>query len=142
VPSDAMEVASFLKSLVEWAGLQPHVAALALVGSHARGAARQDSDIDLIVLVTSPLPYLEDATWVSVFGQPVRHEIEDWGKVTSIRVWYATGLEVEFGLTGLDWASDPADQGDAHVVRHGIKVLYDRDGRLSSRLAGFGSPLR
>lgn len=36
--------------IVDWAKEQPTVQAVALVGSHARGTAQADSDIDIVVL--------------------------------------------------------------------------------------------
>jgi predicted nucleotidyltransferase len=41
-----------IQIVLEWAKAQPTIYAVALVGSHARGTARADSDIDLIVLTT------------------------------------------------------------------------------------------
>ena len=71
--------------------------ALALVGSHARGDAKADSDVDLLLLLRDPEAYLDDRAWVSEFGAPDSVTMESWGKVTSLRVFYADGLEVELG---------------------------------------------
>jgi predicted nucleotidyltransferase len=128
---------AFLNKVVEWAQLQPEVAAVALVGSHTRGTAREDSDIDLVLLTKMPRTFLMNTDWLLTFGEPIRQETEDWGKVTSIRVCYAEGYEVEFGVAGMDWASDPSDEGDARVVKDGIRILYERAGALSNRLARF-----
>jgi uncharacterized protein len=40
----------FLDAFVHWASVQEDKQAIALVGSYARGAARTDSDIDLVLL--------------------------------------------------------------------------------------------
>jgi len=120
------DITLFLSNLVTWARRQPGVGAVALVGSHARGTARPDSDIDILLLLDDPQAFLADASWVRAFGEPVRQEVEHWGKVTSLRVWYADGQEVEYGLAGLDWGSDPADEGDMRVIRDGIRVVYQR----------------
>jgi len=129
-----VEIPAFLDQVIEWAQDQPGLMALALVGSQERGTARPDSDVDLVLLARDPRVFLEDTGWVGAFGQPTRQQTDDYGKLTSLRVWYAGGLEVEFGLTTLDWGSDPPDEGDARVIRDGIKVLYDRDGRFSANL--------
>jgi hypothetical protein len=57
--------------------------------------------------------------------------IEEWGKVTSLRVWYATGLEVEFGLAGQDWIEKPIDEGTRKVLQNGYEALLHRTGRLA-----------
>lgn len=119
-------------AVVEWASTRPDVMAVALVGSYAREAATPWSDIDLVVLTDCPGQYFEDAGWAGRFGGVKREEVEEWGKVTSLRVWYANGAEVEFGFTAPDWAEPPADEGTQRVIADGIKVVFDRDGALSS----------
>jgi uncharacterized protein len=131
------DTAGIIQNVVEWARAQAGLVALGLVGSHARGAAREDSDLDFLLLVEAPGSYLADMRWVSAFGFPARTRVETWGKVTSLRVWYAEGPEVEFGLAPLDWGSKPADPGDAEVVGEGIVVLFERDEILSERVRAF-----
>jgi len=129
---------AFLNKVIKWAQHHTGIVAVALVGSHARGTAREDSDIDLVLLTNAPRTFLEDTNWLFTFGEPVRQELESWGKVTSIRVWYVEGYEVEFGIAGLDWASNPSDKGDAQVIKNGIRILYENAGELSHRLTRFG----
>jgi predicted nucleotidyltransferase len=132
-----LNVRAFLQSVVEWAKNEPDLMALALVGSHARGEASPESDVDLILLLSNPKEYLNDRDWISEFGEP-RHIVhEDWGKVTSLRVLYTEGLEVEYGLSNLAWGSDPSDEGDAQVIGNGLIVLYEKDGHLSNKLKPF-----
>jgi predicted nucleotidyltransferase len=131
------DIAPFLRKAADWARDRPDVAAVALVGSHARGTAGPDSDIDLLLLVGSLQSYVGDKSWLRAFGQPTRVELEDWGKVISIRAWYDDGREVEYGLAPPDWGSDPGDEGDARVIRDGIRILLDRQGNLRRRLATF-----
>ncbi|MEX2446924.1 MAG: nucleotidyltransferase domain-containing protein, partial [Dehalococcoidia bacterium] len=42
-------IESLLRALGEWGEAHLDVVAIGLVGSHARGSARPDSDVDLIV---------------------------------------------------------------------------------------------
>ncbi len=132
-----LNIKVFLQRLVEWAKNKPDLMALALIGSHARGKASSESDVDLILLLRNPDAYLKNRDWVSKFGKPARIVKEDWGKVTSLRVFYTDGLEVEYGLSDFEWGSDPSDEGEAHVIRDGLIVLYEKDGHLSSKLNRF-----
>ena len=77
-----------------------------------------------------------DGGWLSGFG-PVRPAtLEDWGLVRAWRVFYADGLEVEFGLTDQRWlGTDPIDPGTAGVVGDGVRVLLDRRGMLGRLIA-------
>ena len=132
-----LNIRAFIQSIVEWAKNEPDLMALALVGSHARGEASPESDVDLIFLLRNPEEYLKDRDWISEFGEPGHIVQEDWGKVTSLRVLYTEGLEVEYGLSNLEWGSDPSDEGDAHVIENGLIVLYEKDGHLSDKLKPF-----
>ena len=89
----------FLDAFVAWTSAQPDVHGIALVGSYARGAARDDSDIDLVVLTDEPRKYLADLDWTGRFGKVERLQTEDYGKLISVRVWYQDGPEVEYGIT-------------------------------------------
>jgi len=53
-------IRDFLDAFVHWASDQPDVQAIALVGSYARGAARYDADIDLVILTDQPSKYPDD----------------------------------------------------------------------------------
>jgi predicted nucleotidyltransferase len=123
-------VSDFLDCVTDWAAHQPTIAAVALVGSHARGAARPDSDIDLVLLCEELHAFLADTSWIHRFGEVRTCHTEDWGMVTSLRVHYRESVEVEFGLTTLAWAAFPVDPGTRHVVSHGMRILWDREGLL------------
>ena len=59
----------FLNTFIGWASAQEDMQAIALVGSYARGEAREDSDIDLVLLTDNPQKYLEDLRWIEHFGK-------------------------------------------------------------------------
>ena len=99
------------------------------MGSHARGKARQDSDIDLVLLCTEYESYLQDLGWANDFGKPASVRLEDYGKLTSVRMFYEEGPEVEFGFTHLDWLARPLDLGTVGVLRNGFQIVYDRSGK-------------
>jgi len=120
-----------MEAVQAWAAVRPDVLGVALVGSHAREAAKPDSDVDLVIVCESPSAYLENEDWIKAFGAPERTAREDWGRVTSVRVWYADGLEVEFGIADRGWGSAPLEDGTRGVIENGCVVLYDRGGAFS-----------
>jgi hypothetical protein len=125
---------AFVKAVTVWAENRADIVSLALVGSRARGDARSDSDIDLVILCASPALYTEDTKWIAEFGTAQRVSLEYWGNVQSIRVFYTDGAEVEYGVTSPEWATLPLDGGTATVIKDGIVVLLDRDGGLGRAL--------
>jgi predicted nucleotidyltransferase len=130
-----MSIDPFLTELREWARTQADITGVLLVGSHARGQAREDSDVDVVILAQTPERYLEDTSFAQRFGRVTRLEEEDWGRVTSLRVRYESGLEVEFSLTDPGWASLPPDPGTQGVVSDGAQILLDREGELARLIA-------
>jgi predicted nucleotidyltransferase len=116
-------VRRFLTDLTLWASSRDDVLGVALVGSQARGSATASSDVDVVLLVRDPQQYFSDTIWTGVFGNPIRHVVESYGQLTSLRVWYEHGLEVEFGFGDEHWPDDP---GGRAVMAEGMKVLLDR----------------
>jgi len=125
---------NFIEEMAQWAATQSDIQALALVGSYARGTARKDSDIDLILITDEPDDYINDNQWIQQFGIIKKKQIEHYGLVTSVRVWYGNGLEVEFGITDQRWAALPIDPGTRLVIINGFRVLFERDNIISHLL--------
>lgn len=117
-------VAAFLQAAKGWGEERSDILGIALVGSHARGASKPDSDVDLVVLCESPAVLLR-GDWPSRFGAIQSATIEDYGALKSRRVFYRSGLEVEFGIAGPSWADAPLDAGTRKVLADGARVLYD-----------------
>jgi hypothetical protein len=130
-------VTRFLDRLTHWAAEQPDIQAAALVGSHARGSAGPTSDVDLVILADAPERFLTDRTWVETFGTPTAVHREEYGALTSLRVHYDDGLEVEFGFTPVRWAQEPVDPGTRKVISGRMRVLFER-GPILSRLVDRG----
>ncbi len=122
--------ADVIHTVATWAAGQADVRAVALVGSHARGSATVDSDIDLVLVVDEVDRRLGARSWLADFGQVRDVEHEDWGLVQSLRVYYGDGPEVEFGLAPVDWATPPLDDGTRTVIQAGSIVLFDPHGLL------------
>ena len=75
-----MDLAAFLSAVTEWAAEEHLVEGVALVGSHARGTAGADSDVDLVILCDTP-ERLMDGGWTSRFGNATSIAVEDHGVV-------------------------------------------------------------
>ena len=129
------QVQTLLSEVTKWARSKPEILGVALVGSYARHEARDDSDVDLVLLVTTPQEFINKPEWIKDFGSVKSYAVEDWGLVTSLRVYYASSLEVEYGLTSSEWASEPIDEGTRQVIFDGMQILLDKYGLLSQALS-------
>jgi len=136
----AEKVVQFLDEFTQWASTQADLLALALVGSHARDAATETSDVDLVLIANDPNRYLENTDWVRRFGMVEKQQVEDYGLLTSLRVWYRDGLEIEYGLTDERWAALPLDEGTRQVMAGGMRVLFERGDILSRHLPRLSGP--
>lgn len=136
IPSNASprKVDDFLAEVTRWAASRPDLLALALVGSYARDAATVASDVDLVLITSTPDFYLAHPDWTANFGEVARQQIEPYGMLTSVRVWYVGGPEVEYGITGEAWAATPLDEGTRRVLTDGVRVLFERKNLLSRSL--------
>lgn len=130
----------FLDDFSHWAYEQPDIQAVALVGSYARNAATPASDVDLVILTQEPGRYLDDLAWTQLFGETRRRQREDYGRLTSIRVWYGDGREIEYGITSVDWAALPLDEGSRRVLADGMRILFERSPLLSRHQSAPGHP--
>jgi hypothetical protein len=95
-------------------------------GFDARGDARPDSDIDLVIIAESLEKFLFERSWLGNFGHSVKTAHEDWGLVQSLRVWVESGLEVEFGFTSKAWLAEPMDEGTLHVLKNGCLFILSK----------------
>lgn len=132
------EARLLIEHVAIWAARRADVAGLALVGSQARGTARKESDIDLVLVVDDPAPYLDDSFWIAeAIGRPaVLVRSTSWGRLVERRVRLSSGLEVELGIVDRSWAAtDPVEPGTARVIGDGARVLVDPRGSLVSLTA-------
>lgn len=123
---------AILRLAASWAATQSDIQGLALVGSWARGAARPDSDIDLVILTNDPERYRLNRSWLldldwALVGLPViGWRDADYGALWSRHITLADAVEVEFGFTTPAWAATaPIDVGTRQVASDGLRILYD-----------------
>ncbi len=116
----------FLDKVKQWAEITPDITGMALVGSYARNEAGTGSDIDIILIASQPQNYINETEWIKNFGPVKSYKAENWGLVTSLRIYYENGLEVEFGLTSYEWVKLPLDKGTGRVISDGMRILVDK----------------
>jgi aminoglycoside 6-adenylyltransferase len=124
-----------------WALDQADIRSAIIVGSQARADRPADglSDLDLAVVVTDPLIYLSDTTWLCRFGEPFLTFVESTadGNFRERRVLFKDGRDVDFSLLPAAAVQQmlvqrvPAETAD--VLRRGFRILVDKDG-LAQRL--------
>ena len=130
------EAKRILHGLSARAGREPSWRALAVVGSWARDAARDDSDLDLLILTDSIETWVADDAWLhaslATLGfSDATTALEDYGVAKSWRVSPAADVELELTFAPLIWAkTDPVDSGTRRVVRDGMVAVVDKDGLL------------
>lgn len=132
---DIHQAAGVADAVADWAINQTTIRGLALIGSHARGEARPDSDIDLAALAIDPGAFEADSTWPGSIAWPgmrlVSWQDERYGIVWSRRLQLDPSCEVELSFGPLSWAAlNPVDPGTRRVVSDGFRVLYDPDGLM------------
>ena len=122
--------------VTQWAESEEDIVAVGVVGSWARGAQHDDSDMDLIVLTPHKTAYTATDGWIeAVAGRPVPVvRRAEWGGLTERRLRLPSGFEIEFGFAEPSWASiDPVDPGTALVVTDdGLLPLYDPEDLLGT----------
>jgi peptide-methionine (R)-S-oxide reductase len=114
--------------VVRWAAGRPDVVAVGLAGSQARGTARPDSDVDLVVVTRDRDGYLG---WAGPGAGWADLRTRRWGPLLERRFRLPGGPVVEVGFVPESWAALPADPGTAGVVADGLLVLHDPSGLLT-----------
>src|SRR5690606_24449708 len=94
-------------AIARWAAARPDIQALAVVGSYARADHPADpwSDLDLVLFVDDPIPYLESAGWLEAIAPPriTFTEPTALGIGRERRVLFEGGLDVDFTLLPATW---------------------------------------
>lgn len=120
-----------------WSLTQPSIVAVIVVGSRARSdhAADEWSDLDLVVFATTAAPYLNDAAWLSEFGDVLAAISNSFGQHD--REWialYADGSKLDVAFLSIDVATAPTLQAMLdvfpypNVLQRGVRVLLDKSG--------------
>ena len=117
----------FIEDFMRWSKKRKDIRAVALVGSYARDPGTASSDVDLMIITEDPQKYLTDTSWARVFGVVITKEIDKHGKLTSLRAWYESGLEVKYKFATREWLKTPLKQ----MTDDGLRVLFEKEVLLS-----------
>jgi predicted nucleotidyltransferase len=117
----------FLENFKEWSEQQTHIKGVAVVGSFARGDFHSNSDVDLTIISTNKDLTLEIIKNEFNFGNIESSTLEEWGILTSLRIFYDNDLEVEYGVVTDQWVKEPLDEGTKNVVKNGFKDVTEKE---------------
>ncbi|HLO11653.1 MAG TPA: nucleotidyltransferase domain-containing protein [Pseudoneobacillus sp.] len=127
-----VKVEDLFKKFKEWAEHQSQIKGVAIVGSFARGDFHCNSDVDFVIISTNKEAMIK--LILSDFHYDAVHhfQLEEWGILTSLRIFYENGLEVEYGIVTNEWVAEPLDEGTISVVDNGFLILLDKEPIFSS----------
>jgi aminoglycoside 6-adenylyltransferase len=134
--------------IIRWAGSQSEIRAVLLTSTRAVPNAHMDalSDHDVILIIRSLQPFVEDRSWINDFGEvlvvywdPVFPD-PDFGMDRTANVTqYASGLKIDFTLWPVSlfekMVAAPALPAELDA---GYRVLLDKDGLTASMLPPTG----
>ncbi len=131
--ADAYE--RLIDRFVAWARARPDIHAAIVVGSRARTDRPADewSDLDIVVFVTDPAPFLSSTDWLTNIGDVRITFLEPTaGGEMERRVLFDGGLDVDFAVISHTKLQHMVEHGIppavAGVFRRGVRVLLDREG--------------
>lgn len=127
--------------LTQWAADEPDIRAALVLGSRARTDHPADawSDLDILVFATEIEPFVWDSSWATSIAPHWLTFVERTGDGQSWerRTLYEGGLDVDvafFPAAALDLGDGELPATFADVMRRGVRVLIDKDGRLADIL--------
>ena len=136
--ADAYE--QLIARFLAWAQARPDIRTALVLGSRARTDRPADewSDLDILLVVTDPEPYLTTTDWLKNMGDVRITFLEPTaGGNLERRVLFEGGLDVDFPIIPQEMMEQMAQHGlpaeVARIFRRGVRVLIDRD-RLADRL--------
>jgi aminoglycoside 6-adenylyltransferase len=131
-----------ISRLTDWASQTPDIRAALILGSQVRSDHPADewSDLDLLIFAHNIEQFLHPGEWATSIAPAWLSFVEPSGDGSSWerRTLYQGGLDVDvafFPVELLDAIrqSIPADIAD--IIRRGVKLLIDKDGKMAQILA-------
>ncbi len=129
-----------------WAEAEPDIRAALVLGSRARRDHPADewSDLDVLVFTRDPGKLIRSGAWATALAPAWLTFIERTGDGSSWerRTLYQGGLDVDVAIDpveSLDGILKEIPPEVADIIRRGVKVLVDKDGKLG-QLEGMALP--
>ena len=126
-----IQTIDFIEDFMRWATRRKDIRAAALVGSYAREELEIDSDVDLVIITETPQRYITNTEWTRVFGRPITKRVEKYDMLTSLRIWYENGLEIEYGFATREWIQNVSKNELKQITNDGLRVLFEKEKLLS-----------
>ncbi len=141
-----------IERFVAWAQDRPDIHAALVLGSRARNDHPADewSDLDIVVIVADPTPYLASADWLANCGEVWVTFLEATaaGGGMERRALFAGGLDVDFAILPYAQVEEMTRLGlppaVVEIFRRGVRVLLDRNGLITrdfTRLPPLTAPI-
>lgn len=121
-----MDIANFINDVERWTRIQDTIHALILVGAYGRGEHDKNAAIHFHLITTTPKLYTDNPSFVNNFGVVVESSIKQNGIVTSLQIWYSSGIEADFSITTPIWISTPLEEETKKTLSAGYKVILDK----------------
>jgi aminoglycoside 6-adenylyltransferase len=127
-----------IERFTHWAAQEEDVRAALILGSRARTDHPADewSDLDVLVFARHPEKFIQAEEWATALAPSWLTFVERTGdgKSWERRILYEGGLDVDVAIDPEEWLDGmlqgiQPDVGD--VLRRGVKVLADKDGKLA-----------
>jgi aminoglycoside 6-adenylyltransferase len=135
---------NLIAKFIPWAEDREDIRAAVVIGSRGRGAnhpADEFSDLDIILVVADPRPYIATGGWVEAIGVPWLAFVEATpdGRISERRVLFEGGLDVDFAFMPVEPVREmlktSIDPDLADMIRRGVRILVDKDGLAAQMLA-------
>lgn len=131
-----LTMAMLIERFTAWAQEHDDIRVLAILGSQARTdrPADQWSDLDLVMVVVDPTPYLADGKWLHAIAPPILTFLEGTAVAGQVerRVMFEGALDVDVSLLPATMIEQLANtqlpDEIALVLGRGNRTLFDRDG--------------
>jgi aminoglycoside 6-adenylyltransferase len=140
MPAGREAYEALIQRFVAWAETVSDIRAAVIVGSRARVERPADewSDLDLIVVTTNPVFYINTTGWLDQIGTHWLTFVERTasGDGRERRVVFEGALDVDFVPIPAALFSATPIAADLDIVRRGVRVVLDKDGTINKTLQG------
>ncbi|WP_138751433.1 hypothetical protein [Paenibacillus sinopodophylli] len=114
-------------AFVEWAGKQTYVDGIALIGLCADDENEEDSNLSFLLITDKKQKLAEAILHQFSFESLEQASVEEYNKLTSIKVVYESGIEADYGIANEDWLQMPLGNELGASLAMGFKVIWETD---------------